>query len=200
MSFRLASIFRWSVFFFIVSATLLADSPSLIFSPPTYHGTGCAQGSVAFLATNDAFSFIFSNYLAEKGPGIPIKNSTKNCQLITKVTVPLDYTAEVVSVDYRGFTELERNTASYLFTYFIFGNSQVGSSPIKYFSGPKEFDFFKRDKPYFTARNRCSTGQPIALVLNTSMGVIGSSNRQGVITLDSIDSTIEAKLRLVPCR
>ncbi len=178
---------------------LLAETPALIFSEPSFSGTGCSVDSVAFLATKEAFTLIFSNYLAERGPGIPRVENFSNCRIKTRVTVPAGYNAEVVSVDYRGFTRVENRTISLLVTAFKLGTIQVGSSPVKYFIGPKEVDFFKRDKPYFTRKDRCTKTRVVPLELNSYIAVLGDSSAQGVIALDSIDGVVEAKLSLRRC-
>jgi hypothetical protein len=179
---------------------VFAGDPILSFSEPRFSGAGCPQGSVSFLPTEDAFTLLFDSYLAERGPQVPVKERVKHCFIQVNVDVPAGFQAVVENIDYRGFTRLENKVQSYFISSFSFGTVQAGSSPVKYFRGPQGVDFFKRDLPYFTRAGRCLTRQIIPLRIATFLGVSGSSKYQGVISLDSIDGVVAAKLSVQPCR
>src|SRR5262245_50167374 len=74
----------------------------------SYGGTGCPQGSVAntFSADRKAFTLIFDKFVASSGPGVPITETRKNCQLNINIHVPQGFTYAVHTFDYRGYVQL----------------------------------------------------------------------------------------------
>ena len=171
----------------------------IVFSNPTYTGTGCPKGSVAFLATEDAFTLTFSNYTAELGASVYPKLKFRYCNIQLWVTAPTGFNAEVENIDYRGYTSVDNRTYSFVTSFFQLGSTQFGSSKAQFFKGPGEFDFFKTDKPYFTKKQSCSQERAIPLNIFNSLTVVGDKQRNAVMTLDSIDGVVQAKLRLKPC-
>jgi len=193
---------RYQLFFafFILCNVVLAENPSLRFGEPKYSGNGCPRGSISFLYTEDAFTILFDSYLAERGPQISLWNSFKQCFMQVNVEVPAGFQAAIETIDYRGFTRIENRVKSYLMSSFSFGSIQAGSSPAKYFNGPQETDFFKRDLPYFNREGACRAKRVIPLRIATFLGVAGRASSSGVIALDSVDGVVEAKLSVQPCR
>jgi hypothetical protein len=90
-------------------------------------GSGCAPGTadVAVSPDNTAFTVIYSNYLAQAGPGISVTDNRKNCQLNVLVHVPHGFTFAIAKVDYRGYGFLQRGaTASQRANYYFQGMTQ----------------------------------------------------------------------------
>lgn len=169
------------------------------FKTPIFSGKGCSATTTAFLATENAFTFTFSRFFAEKGPDLPFKNNFSDCRIKLGVFIPSGYQARITHIDFRGFTDLDRQTTSFLVTYFRFGSQQWGSSPAKYFQGPNQVDFFKRDKPIFEKRGRCDVNRWVSLEILAYLGTLGDRKLSGVIQLDSADGLLEGKLALTPC-
>lgn len=185
---------------FYCSSAVLAEAGPSLFNAPIYSGSGCPKNSVTFLQTDDAFTLLFDNYFAEKGPGILARESYKYCNLQIPVVVPVGYRADVESVDYRGFARLDSRDRGYLYSYFDFGSYQHGSSSVLRFLGPDEV-FFKRDTGRYSRRNWCSDGRrPIPLRLHTSLWVTGSRGTRSAITMDSGDGVVALRLILTRCR
>lgn len=195
-------------FFFIYLSTFImaltqlafAEEKSLTFGQPQYLGSGCPKDSLGFLATSDAFTLTFSNYIAETGPSVSSKLKFRNCHIRILVTVPPGYTAKVESIDYRGYTSLQARTYSLISSFFTFGTFQVGASKPQLFRGEGEFDFLKRDTPYLNRKHNCSNSNPIRLDIYNSLMVWGDRAQSGMMTIDSLDGVVQANLQLTPCR
>lgn len=189
-----------SAFFLNFTYVAFGEGQSLVFSQPQYVGSGCPKDSLGFLATNDAFTLTFANYIAEKGPSISNRLNFRNCHIRIIVTVPSGYTAIVESIDYRGYTSLQSRTYSLISSFFTFGSFQVGSSKPQLFRGEGEFDFLKRDIPYLNRKPKCSSPNPVRLDIYNSLMVWGERNKSGMMTIDSLDGVVQANLQLTPCR
>lgn len=77
----------------------------------TYGGSGCPQGSasVDILADRKSFQIILQEYIASAGPGIPLTQSRKNCQISVQLHYPGGFQYSVLSTDYRGYANLAKN-------------------------------------------------------------------------------------------
>ncbi|MGH9224732.1 MAG: DUF4360 domain-containing protein [Acidimicrobiales bacterium] len=55
-----------------------------------YAGTGCPQGSVGQSFSDDrtTFTMIFDVFVASTGPGVPVSESRKDCQVDLSLHVP----------------------------------------------------------------------------------------------------------------
>src|SRR4051812_38006942 len=71
----------------------------------TYGGTGCPQGSVGSVISQDrtTMTLIFDQYVASIGPGIPVTENRKNCQLNIDLIYPGGFQYSIFSADYRGY-------------------------------------------------------------------------------------------------
>ena len=72
-------------------------------------GSGCPQGSVAksIASDNKSFTLIYDDFVAESGPGISRRENRKFCQATVDFDYPEGWTYTLVSLDYRGFADIE---------------------------------------------------------------------------------------------
>ena len=92
----------------------------------TFAGSGCPAGSVANAtdAAKDVLTLIYSDYIAQIGPGTMPTDHRKNCQINLDVHYPGGWQFSLFSVDYRGFEALDAGiTGNQLATYYFSGNS-----------------------------------------------------------------------------
>ncbi len=161
----------------------------------SYAGSGCPAGTVSQNVAPDlqAFTLIFDSFLAEKGPGIPLSQSRKNCQVALDVDFPSGWSYTVMTVDYRGYVALDAGVrGTQKSTYYFQGQSR--QAPLStVMTGPRSGDYQIRDTLGLSAVVWSPCGAQRALNINAQVRVEGgtSRNAQGMITLDSIDGQLK---------
>jgi len=167
-----------------------------------YGGSGCPQGSVGQSLSDDrtTFTLIFDAYAASLGPGVPITENRKNCQLNVRLHVPQGWTYTVFAADYRGFVQIDNGvSAVQKSTYYFAGQTQqvsVQSTLV----GPVSRDFLRRDQvgviSWVPACNASAN-----LNVNSQVRLFSPSSAQGQITNDSTDGKFKFLLgfRWRPC-
>ena len=160
----------------------------------TYAGTGCPAGSVAKNISPDrlAFTLIFDNYVAEAGPGVPISQSRKNCQLNVDLEYPAGWTYTLFAVDYRGYANLQPNVSGTQKSTYYFQGASSQSSAQSTLYGPKNQDYFYRDVIGNPNWSYCNVFR--SLNINTQVRVDNSRapGNSGLMTTDSIDGHVIA--------
>ena len=72
---------------------------------------------------------LFSDYVAEVGPGVSRRESRKNCQVTVDLDFPMGWQYAVMSFDYRGFASLDRGIeAEQGVSYYFQGQGYTGRS------------------------------------------------------------------------
>jgi hypothetical protein len=115
----------------LVAATLAVPSPAFAVSPPPTRvtieklkvdGTGCrpATTTIAVSPDNEAFTIIYSTYLAQAGAGSKNKDERKKCSVTIRLNVPPNLTYAISAVDYRGFAHLEPGASATLTAKYDF--------------------------------------------------------------------------------
>ena len=97
-----------------------------------YGGTGCPQGSVSTSISGDqtTMTMIFDKYVASLGPGIPVTENRKNCQLNVDIRYPAGFQYSLFSADYRGYVGLDAGvTGVQKSTYYFSGQNQQVTFP-----------------------------------------------------------------------
>ena len=111
--------------FTLATATpLLRDPPDPIERPGVFYiGTGCPQGSVYSVYSDDrsTSTIYFDQYTAQYGPGIPSTENRKSCELQLAFAYPNDLQYSVSGVDYRGYAGLEEGGTGLALSNCYFG-------------------------------------------------------------------------------
>jgi hypothetical protein len=162
----------------------------------TSGGTGCPQGTVGQSISNDrqTFTMIFDNFVASIGPGIPVTENRKACQLNIKLRYPPGWSYAIMSSDYRGYVSVDRGvTAAHKSLYYFAGQTnQVSTSTT--FVGPVSKDYLASDRVGTIAWAPCG----LSANLNIKGAVelrSASSNTRGQMTQDSQDGKVKQILR-----
>jgi len=189
----------------LVLAAFATASPSLEDTGPnpadvyieslTYGGSGCPQGSVGQSISADrlTFTLIFDNYIATVGPGTPITNSRRNCQLNIKLHVPQGWAYTVFSADYRGYMYLDPKVkGTHKSIYYFAGDTRQVSTESD-FIGPQDKDYLAHDAIGVTSLVWSSCGATAALNVNSQVRIDNSANTngQGQLTTDSHDGNFQ---------
>jgi hypothetical protein len=164
----------------------------------SYGGTGCPQGSVGSSFSNDrqSFTLIFDSFVASAGPGVPLPESRKNCQLNVNIHLPGGFSYSVATFDYRGYVQLPAGaTAEQKSTYYFQGESAQASAGSR-FSGPVAKDYLSRDTLGLAALVWMPCGRVVPVNINAQVRVTAPAGQQAQMTTDSIDGKVRQILGL----
>jgi hypothetical protein len=158
-----------------------------------YGGTGCPQGTVGHSLSADrtTFTLLFDAYIASSGPGIPVTENRKNCQLTIGLHTPPGWSYTLFTIDYRGFVQLAPGmSAEAKSTYYFSGETSQVSGRTR-FAGPIARDFLVRDAVLVLTQewSPCSTSSQ--LNMNTQFRLVDAGVTRSQITHDSTDSKAE---------
>jgi hypothetical protein len=173
----------------------------LVIEIVTVNGTGCPAGTAAVAVSpdNEAFSVVYSNYLAQVGVGSRPTDFRKNCQLNLRIRVPSGFSYAIAQADYGGFASLERGATSTQRANFFFH----GQSPTVYashaFRGPFVDDWHSTDHVDDLALVYVPCGEERNLNIDTELRVaVGTSNpatTTSFMAMDSVDAAFGTSYR-----
>jgi hypothetical protein len=156
-------------------------------------GSGCRPGSadVAISPDNTSFTVIYSEYLAEAGPGIPTADGRKNCQINVLVHVPQGFTFAIAKVDHRGYALVERGASAIQRANYYFQGMTQGSYTTHSLASPLDDNWIATDEVEVAALVYRPCGELRNLNINTELRVSkGSSTGTSFVTMDSTDGDI----------
>ncbi|KAF2239065.1 hypothetical protein EV356DRAFT_528366 [Viridothelium virens] len=157
----------------------------------TYGGTGCPQGTVASVISDDrtTMTLIFDSYVASMGSGIAITENRKNCQLNINLQYPGGFQYSIFSADYRGFAELDAGVNGTQQSTYYFSGQTAQVSTQSNFIGPMDGDYLVHDQAQSISTIWSPCGANGALNINSQVRVAGSkSTLNGLMTTDSVDT------------
>lgn len=200
---KLSSFAKMAASFTILagaSSSALASSPSDVYIKSiSYNGSGCPKYSVNENLSSDkkAFTLTFSEYIAEAGPGLSLRDGRKNCQVTLDLNVPQGWQFSVGTFDYRGFVYLENKSvrATHNTSYYFQGQGRTGrfSQSMK---GFKDDYYQYREQVGLESLVWSSCNASRALNINTSISVKNYKKKknpdaEGIIGTDSLDGSIK---------
>lgn len=156
-------------------------------------GSGCQPGTadVAVSPDNTAFTVIYSNYLAQAGPGVPVTEGRRNCQLNVLVHVPAGFTFAIAKVDHRGYALLEEGSRAMQRSLYYFQGMSEGTFVTHPLTAPMDDNWMATDEIPVAAMVWHPCGELRNLNINTELRVnVGSSASTSFVTMDSTDGSI----------
>jgi hypothetical protein len=160
----------------------------------SYAGSGCPAGSVSQNLAPDfkAFTLLFDSFIASVGPAEPISQKRKNCQINVDFSFPQGWTYALVSFDYRGYVDIERDILGLQQTSYYFQGAPQTARFKTSMPGPVNRDYQVRDVLDLTATVWSPCGESRSLNINSEVRLDNTRNRngRGLITVDSIDGNI----------
>ncbi|KAI9656740.1 MAG: hypothetical protein M1821_003379 [Bathelium mastoideum] len=157
----------------------------------TYGGTGCPQGTVASVISDDrtTMTLIFDSYVASLGPGVAITENRKNCQLNIDLQYPGGFQYSIFQADYRGFAELDAGVNGTQQSTYYFSGQTAQVSTQSNFVGPMDEDYLVSDTAQSVSTIWSPCGANGALNINSQVRVAASSSKaSGLMTTDSVDT------------
>ena len=156
-------------------------------------GSGCRPGTadVAVSPDNTAFTVIYSDYLAQVGPGVPVADGRKNCQINVLVHVPQGFTFAIAKVDHRGYALLERGASAMQRANYYFQGMTQGSFVTHPITAPLDDNWIATDEVEVAAMVWRPCGELRNLNINTELRLTkGTSTVPSFLTMDSVDGSI----------
>lgn len=155
----------------------------------SYAGTGCPAGSVAGNLSEDlqAFTLLFDSYTAEAGPALQLSEGRKACVLNVDVHVPSGWQYSILTIDTRGYLQLEPGTSAFQQNKYYFQGDLRSVTKRSDFRGPLVKDYMFRDLIGIESTVWSPCGMNRSLNIATSAGVSASFGRRALATVDSID-------------
>jgi len=154
--------------------------------------------AVSFSGDRTSFTLIFSEYIAQIGPGVSLAQSHSNCRVNGNLHLPGGWQFSIASADYRGYVHLDEGlSALQEATYYVQGESAAlpVSTP---FNGPVDQDYHVHDDIPFQSTIWSPCGGTLPIYVNTQVRITKNTDTpasaQGIITADSIDGKITHKL------
>jgi hypothetical protein len=168
----------------------------------TYAGSGCPDGSatVSLDAERDQLAIGFSSFVASKGPGVPLSEASKSCQVNLNLHIPQGWQYSITTIEHRGLVQLPKKMkASQQTTYYFQGDGDFATADSSY-AGPVSRHYLIRDTlPFSTvAWSSCSTSRP--LNITTELDLKGGTD-PGQITTDGMEGRLNFVIALAwkPC-
>jgi len=178
---------------FALPASTVPDPSQVYIESISYGGSGCPQGSVEQLLSDDlsTITLSYDTFVAAMGLGIKEEEATKTCQLSINLNTSQGFTYTIASVQYSGHMELpEEFVAIQYSTYYFSTQSQQAVSTTE-FKGPDMKDYLVTNEIPQSSQvwNDCMNLQP--LLIRTSIHVLGPQNSsRALMTIGSQDAKV----------
>ncbi|KAJ3397785.1 hypothetical protein HDU92_002457 [Lobulomyces angularis] len=177
------------------SVPVTGDLPpkgSITVNTISYAGSGCPAGTVSENLNSDAtaFTLLFDSYVASKGPSVPITENRKNCQLNINLNIPQGWQYSVGTVDYRGFMQLDAGVTAQQQALYYFQGELVQQRITTTFSDKNNGDYTIRDAFPLETTIWSSCTAKANVNINTQIRLSGPNDKQGLITIDSVDAKV----------
>jgi hypothetical protein len=180
-----------------LSLSAFADGPNpdeVYVNNIVHAGTGCPVGTVATDISEDAkaFTLLFDQYLVEAGPGIPLSESRKFCQVTLNLHVPQGWSFTIFDVTYAGFANLDAGTTGLeRSTYYFQGSPSSGVTLTSTLRGRYNSDYRIQDRLGLDALIWSPCGVNRALNIKSAIQVNARSGQSAMMTIDSIDGQLK---------
>ena len=161
----------------------------------SFAGSGCKAGTVSGMIEPDftSITLLFSEYSASVGPGIPFKDSRKNCNVIVGFQYSPGWTYSILSTEYNGYVKLDKKVTALQKSEYGFDNQK--KLPFQStWTGVFDDDYNFTDRIEQGIWSPCKPTSS-NLYINTQIRVENSKNPtgRGLISTDSITQRITEK-------
>lgn len=162
-----------------------------------YAGSGCYAGSVYSNIFNDGRGLIlgFDNFDPEVGPGVPLSQSRKNCQLNMYLDYPNGWSFAVAGVRLRTAAILDRGAKLFVSVAHYYSGVPTTAAFKGTLAGPYDNDVFL-DLAAQSAPVWSPCGVKRALNLNAQMQITSPPPQGGVVRIPLIDDITKLEVTL----
>jgi len=169
------------------------DPSTVYLSGLAYGGTGCPQGTVTQIFSDDktTVTLIYDQYQAQIGPGIDPAQSRANCQLNFNLHYPGGWQYSVFTAEYRGYIQADKGVTGVQKSIYYFSGDSRQCATQSNFNGPLTQDYNVVDTIDTTSTVWSPCGIQGMLNINSQVRLSGPANAQGYMTDDSFDGHFE---------
>jgi hypothetical protein len=165
------------------------------------HGSGCPPGTVFvhMWPDNLTFTVVYSEYVARIGPGAPLLDFRKSCQLSVRVHVPDGYTYALYRTGHSGFGDLAEGATGTQRASYYFQGSPNTNTRTHAFAGPLNDHWYNTDESDLAVLEWHPCGELRNLNINTELRVnagTSSPDKVSFMTMDSTDGDISTVYHL----
>jgi len=171
------------------------DPGTVFIKNVNYAGSGCPAKSVAVSMADNHKNVVlaFDSYIASVGPGIPVTESRKNCNINFNIQYPPGFSYTLFSTDYRGFVSLDDKVTAVQKSVYFFSSLSGQFEAQSTWVGKREEDYMFTDKLNALAVvwSPCQSATS-TFNINTQIRVENTKNKlgSGMITTDSITQKV----------
>lgn len=190
----------------VVAAAFLAAATAA--NPPTgtvtvekvkVNGSGCRSDTVAVAVSQDkqAFTVLYSTYLAQAGVGSKNKDERRTCSITVRLTVPVGVSYAIPTVDYRGFAHLEPGGSATLSGRYHLQGSGAPAYTVHSFGSGLDDDWLVTDV-VGTSPVYSQCGKDSKVDIDTELRAMADRDDAptSYITMDSTDGTVATTYHL----
>lgn len=172
-----------------------ADVPDKVtIGSSSYSGTGCPQGSVSTIISDDktVITFGFDRFQAVIGPRSNQNDKTKNCRLALNLRYPPGFQMSIMQATYHGYVRLDDGvTADFFSSYFFSQAADKTANSRATLRGPE----YKNGKVYEkkdVIENASTVWSPCGAngILNINNRIALTSNGRGEGEISTDDATV----------
>ncbi|MDC0749078.1 DUF4360 domain-containing protein [Polyangium mundeleinium] len=190
--------------FFAVSAAFSAEARAeapgaFALRDLKYAGAGCPEGSVAYLASQDAaaFTILFSKLYAEIGPNVDRDDAKKRCNLTLLFEVPPGWSFAIEGGDVRGYAFLEAGLTGIVRSIYSFpGLSREERAFEMVFQGVMDEIYEKHDVLAPDHPVPCTGRKNLHIKTDALLDDRLARGKSGLLTVDSVDGVVRQTYRL----
>ncbi|MCC6764344.1 MAG: DUF4360 domain-containing protein [Deltaproteobacteria bacterium] len=173
------------------------DATKVYVESITSNGNGCADGSIVTSLTPDrsGFTLLMDGLVASKGPGVPLTEAARTCQVNLNLKLPQGWQYSIGTVDHRGRVAIPKKMkATQRATYYFEGDGELASADTT-FVGPLDKQYLIRDTLPFSSVSWSSCENVRPLTITTELQLRGGADL-GQISADTLDGKIAFVLGL----
>lgn len=165
------------------------------------NGTGCrpATTTVAVSPDKEAFTVIYSTYLAQAGAGTKQKDQRRNCSITVRLNAAQNVTYAVAAVDHRGYAHLEPGAAAALAARYHFQGAGAPDHTVTAFPSNLDDNWQVTDAVPAGSRKYGPCGKDRKFDIDTELRVntVRADSPTSFVTMDSTDGAVSTTYRLV---
>lgn len=185
-----------------VQTPFQGELPTLTIDGVALAGNGCSDGTTAANISDDgqALTLLFADFVVDLSADAltgkdGIARASRRCLATLTLNVPHGYRLAVMTMDYRGYADLQTGVKATLRRSVAFGN-QTPTWFSHTMQGELAEEFYRRDTLSLSTTAYSACGGSAALKIDVRASLAATTGATGLFALDSADGEITQKYAL----